>query len=240
MAQAPARAPPCQCARGIRGDRRASLERVTSGNERNDATAEAAAGETRPGDAVRRLRQFDEQIDLWRGDLEIVAHRAVRRIHQCARRRHISADERRAHLQHALVLGEDMPYPSVQRRRQTSCDRSRSNGVAKGCHAKPLRGVLALAPAHPVLPTGVFVRNPRVDDQQLDIRWNGYALMAQRARVNEQRSIGRRQARRHLIHHADRHTDEFGFRRVRQPRDLHCVESQAEALVDGPNHRHLQ
>ena len=105
-------------------------------DERDRGAAEAAAGHARADGAVG-LRRLDGQVELGDRDLEVVAHRGVRGVEELADRGGTVRAQRAHRVEHALVLGDDVPHAAeglvvqqlVRRASRSSTVRSRSDGT---------------------------------------------------------------------------------------------------------------
>ena len=156
---------------------------AADGHERDHAAAEAAARHAGPGRACADGR-LDRLVSLRPRHLELVAERAVRGGQQGADRGLVASPEQFGRLQHAAVLGDDVPaHPGQGRVGQLgqvlSCD------VSQRPHAQRGRGLLAGPPALRVAAIPERAPGPGVDDQQ---------RQAGRGRVERDRRPGARAA----------------------------------------------
>ena len=195
-----------------RGDFRRRAARTSSTTE----PAEAAAGEPRAvARAARSAADRTSRSTSGTDTCEVVALRGVRRVEQAAER----ARDRRAHrvhgVEHALVLGDDVARAAVERLRQRHhARRDRRSSRSRSCGTPSSRGgALALGAAGAVVAGRVVVRDAGVDDDEL-----GAGAAAAPARTRASACRGRApclvvgEARRHLVHDADRRADEVVLR----------------------------
>jgi len=109
----------------------------------------------------------DREVKLPGGDLEVVAHRAVRGRHQAANRRVVAGPQRRDGVKHALVLRDDVPGAAEGLLVELGAGREqpRDGHVAQCPHAEVAGGPLAGRPPRRVPAGDVLVLDLGVDDE---------------------------------------------------------------------------
>ena len=224
--------------------RTASPTRVDllGGRECDDAAPESASGHPRAQRSGQH-RGVGDQVDVAGGDLEVVAHRRLRRSQDLTHRDEVGIAERGNGIEHALVIGQDVAgAPRVDRvgaavqRRHTPVLH-----VAQRGHPEIGRGAFTRRPARRVLTAGVTVWCTRIDQQQSDpcgIGIEGAPGARRLAEVDHQRAPGLTAQRGQLIHQAGRRADVVVLRALREPRLLDAVELQARGGASAPRTAH--
>src|SRR5215213_8623804 len=154
------------CSKAV-GDIASYLVGVTGLDQRNDATAEAAASHA-CAEGSGGCSRFDGEIYLRHGDLEVVTHRFVRGIQQRCQLGDPAGTQDFDSLQHPGVLGNDMSYPAFVHWIWKLVQRGLEVGdVAQGRHAEQPCRFLAAGSARSVFAVYQRVRGLGVQHQDL-------------------------------------------------------------------------
>jgi hypothetical protein len=198
--------------------------------------AETGARETRAVDARLLLQQGHEPIQFARGHFVIVAQARVRGVHQCTELLRRAARDR---LQHAGVLGHHVARPPLQQLGQR-VEPAHVVDVAQGRHAEQPRRFLALRAPLVVAAAGQRARDPGVEHQHGGPRRQIDEAALQAARVQQQgaRRVG--EAGGHLVHDPAVDAGMLDLGALRELRDQHVVEVEAQQLAQAAQGGDLQ
>ena len=198
------------------------------------AAAKAAAGHARTVDALDRLGQSGQHIDLGTGDLKVVAHRDMGSVHGAPTGDEIAGLKRALRLEHARVLGDDVATAAVDElgqlaafglellRRHVAQRLDRPEIAAE----QPHPFLASLAPQI-VLAARMLVADPAVGDEQPQVWRDGDMARGETAAIDQERMPGDAAAGDILIHHPAAHADEIIFGPLTDLGDFDRIERQA-------------
>jgi len=165
----------------------------------------------------------------------------VRGEEEGAQRLQVGGAQRGDGLADARVLADDVTHAAGERLGKRGHARDGVVGwLAERPDAEQRRGALALVPARIVVAGGVAVRDTRVDHEEPERRRQRHGLVREAPRVKEERRAGAREARGHLVHHADARADEVVLRPMGDERQGDVVERQGERGPERAQERHLE
>jgi hypothetical protein len=122
-----------------------------------------------------------------------------------------------------------MTGASIQRRRQSlDAWQVMNRDIAQPSHLQLRGGFLAFAPARPVVAAGVGVGQTGIDDAEFELRRKRNLVRVQRRGIEKERMRAISKTAYHLIHDADRRSNEVGFCAVTEHRDLEVRQSNTE------------